>query len=172
VTPDLSDLMAEAAGHAWFAATGDALTPADRADASAAGSGLPVEAVADWSAAKALLGGSSWDHARWRADDAERRRLFDLAASAYGRTALLKALSDLLAAAGTAEGAAAVAVARAGLADPGLIKVASGALAEALDRAAVAQLAAAGDHRFVACLRLYRAGRWPLGVFGGRFALL
>ncbi len=169
---DLSALVADATSHAWFAATGDALTAADRADAALASGGRPIVAVSDWAAAKAVLTGSAWDAPAWQADDAERRQLLEHAATRHGRAAVLAALSEVMAAATSAQGAAAIAVARAGLADPGLIKVASGAVAEALDRAALVTLAAAGEHRFLARYRLYLAGRWPLGAFGEGFAVL
>ena len=169
---DLSDLVAEATARAWFSAAGEPLTAGERAELHRAANGLPTETVADWSAAKALLSGPTWELEAWRVDDGERQRLFTQAAGRHGREAVLAALSTVMAAAAAAEGAAAIAVARAGLADPGLIKVASGAVAEALDRAALVVAADAGPHRFSARHRLYLAGRWPLGVYGGRFIVL
>jgi hypothetical protein len=66
-------------------------------------------------------------------------------------------------------GAAAVAAARAGMADPSVTRVAAGAASQACDQAALALAAGAdGHHPFAAKYRLFLAGRWPLGVVGSR----
>jgi hypothetical protein len=61
----------------------------------------------------------------------------------------------------------------AGIADPMLTRVASGAAAQACHQAALAIAAAAGpDHLFAMKFRLFAAGRWPLGIVGDRFFVL
>jgi hypothetical protein len=60
-------------------------------------------------------------------------------------------------------------MARGGVADQALMRVAAGAAAQACHQAALARAAGAGDdHAFAQKFRLYAGGRWPLGVVGGR----
>ena len=63
--------------------------------------------------------------------------------------------------------AAVDALARAGIADAMLARVAAGAASQACHHNALAQEAGRGaDHAFARKYRLYRGGRWLLGVVG------
>jgi hypothetical protein len=86
---------------------------------------------------------------------------------------LLEALSRVTqGASDAAHGQAALATARAAIADPALARAAAGAATQACYLAALAAAAAAvPDHPFLAKFRLFEAGRWPLGIVAGRFHL-
>jgi hypothetical protein len=159
----------------WFAACGEPLTEGEVEDTLLwlRALGLTVhaiEGVASWAEAARLAQSPEWSRAWWEAEDRERARLHALAASAFGETALLGALSRVTeAATRVLHGAAAVAAARAGVADPTLTRVAAGAATQACYQAALALTAGAdGLHPFAAKYRVFLAGRWVLGVVGNR----
>jgi hypothetical protein len=168
--------LAEGVGPAsWFAACGEALTAAEHDDALAWMSGLEVEIagvdlVGSWNEAARLAKSPDWSRAWWEAEERERKRLYALAIKASEEAALLAALTRVTdAATRTLHGAASIAASRAGVADPALTRVAAGAASQACYQAALAVAAEAGDgHAFAAKHRLFLAGRWPLGVVGGR----
>jgi hypothetical protein len=157
----------------WFAACGEALLDAERADAEAfvAALGLPpvpVEGVPDWNAAAATTKRPDWSQAWWDAEEAARTALHRRLAAELGEETLLAALSAVTdAAADVVHGAAAIAAARAGAADPALIRVAAGAAAQACHQNALALAAGEAAHAFALKFRLFTAGRWPLGIVGG-----
>jgi hypothetical protein len=157
----------------WFAACGEPLLEPERADAEAflAALGLPpapIEGVPDWSAAAATTKRPDWSAAWWDAEEAARIALHRRLAAALGEAALLAALTAVAEAANDAvHGAAAVAAARAGTADPALIRVAAGAAAQACHQNALALAAGEAAHPFALKFRLFAAGRWPLGIVGG-----
>jgi hypothetical protein len=157
----------------WFAACGDELLAAERADAESfvAALGLPpapVERVADWAAAAATAKRPDWSEAWWNAEETARGELSTRLGAAIGEDALLAALTAVTDAAGDAvHGAAAVAAARAGTADPALIRVAAGAATQACYQNALALAAGEPSHAFAIKFRLFAAGRWPLGIVGG-----
>jgi hypothetical protein len=160
----------------WFAAVGETPTPAERAEASTwvSASDLRdtgVVFVAGWREAAQMLQAPDWSRAWWDGEDNERRRLLDEAERTHGRDAALAALSEVAAVAGeAANGAAAMAAQRAGLADPYLVRVASGSATQAAYLAALAELGGAdAEHPFAVKFRLFEAGRWPLAVSGGSF---
>ncbi|HEV7371868.1 hypothetical protein [Arenibaculum sp.] len=160
----------------WFAALGEPLGAGEAEDAAACVAGLgfpgtPVEAVGGWAEAERLARGPDWDPAWWAAEDRERARLLAEAGARLAETALYGALTRVMETAlDVTHGHAAVAAARSGIADPYLIRVAAGAAAQACDQAAAALAAGAGpEHAFAAKYRLFAAGRWPLGVIGGRY---
>jgi hypothetical protein len=173
--PDLAAVRAFAVRlpHlSWFAACGEALTVGEIADAEAWTRALGlavagVERVASLGDAAAVAKRPDWSRAWWEAEEQARRALY-AAASASGEERLLEALSAVIESAGdTLHGAASVAIARAGVADPALARVAAGAAAEAAYQAALALAAEAGDaHPFAVKFRLLTAGRWPLGIVG------
>src|SRR6185437_4805443 len=106
---------------------------------------LAIVGVAGWHEAAAVTQHPDWSRAWW---DAETRAQGELQRLALAR-------------------------ARAGIADPMLTRVASGAAAQACHQAALAIAAAAGpDHLFAIKFRLFAAGRWPLGIVGDRFFVL
>lgn len=169
-------LIADIEDGSWFAAVGEPPTEGESAEALAllAGLGLgatPLAWSAGWDAARAAAQREDWDRAWWEAEQAEQRRLYASAAAALGEQALLRALTEVTdAATRLLHGPAAVAAARAGIADSGLVRVAAGAASQACYQAALARLAGGGpEHPFEAKFRLFLAGRWPLTVAGGKF---
>jgi len=168
--------FARGIAHAsWFAACGEALTAGERAEAEAylAALGLPAAAiagVAGWAEAAATAQRPDWSRAWWDAEASAQQALHRRAAERFGEAPLLAALTAVTEAADALPGFAALAMSRAGLADPALTRVAAGAAAQACHQAALALGAAAGsDHLFAIKYRLFAAGRWPLGIVGDRF---
>ncbi len=101
----------------------------------------------------------------WEAEERERSRL-------EGSAKLDPADADWLALNQALHGAAAVAAARSGCADAALIRAAAGAAGYAAYQARLARAAAApAAHPFLRKYALYCGGRWPLGVYQGRFAI-
>lgn len=162
----------------WFAAVGEPQTQADTDEAGRylAGlgfAGLGVVAVAGWEDAKRIADDPAWDRRWWDAEETLRADLLGKAREQLGEGALVRLLSAASdTASDTVQGAAAIAAARAGVADPALIKSAAGAATQCCYQAALALAAAAGpDHPFAVKFRLFEAGRWPLGIVGDRFHL-
>jgi hypothetical protein len=160
----------------WFAALGEELTGAERDEAAGYLRALgrddaAIAPVDDWDAARRIANDPEWDRSWWRAEEAAHQALWDEAAAEWGADALHRALSQVAASAAEyLHGAAAVAAARAGIASPGLIKSAAGAASQACHQAALGRAAGAGpDHVFAIKLRIFEAGRWPLGIVGGRY---
>jgi hypothetical protein len=168
--------FAERIGSAsWFAACGETLTEGEVEDArlwlGALGLGrVAIAGVATWEEAARLAQAPEWSRAWWDAEEKERGVLYGRAAAEFGEPALLGALSRVTdAATRVLHGAAAVAAARAGIADPMLTRVAAGAATQACYQAALALAAGAdGHHAFAAKYRVFLAGRWALGVVGDR----
>lgn len=168
------DFIAEIGRAAWFAACGEPLGDSERAEAAALASFFgfgeaPVTPVADWRAAGAVLQRPDWSRDWWDRQSAAEAALKAKAAALYGADRLLAALSGIAGAASTLDGAAARSLAHGGVADEALVRVAAGAAAQACHQAALALAADEGaGHGFALCFALYAAGRWPLGVVGGR----
>jgi hypothetical protein len=169
-------LAARARAAAWFERVGAPLDGAlGRATAGyLAGLGLaaaPPDRVADWPAAKALAAAPDWDPAWWQAEERERQALLAAAGARHRPADLLAGLTAaMVAASEAAHDRALPALAAAGIADAALARAAAGAGAQACYLAALAGAAAAPpDHPFVAKFGLFEAGRWPLGIVGGRF---
>ena len=162
----------------WFAACGEPLTASEEADAQAyvAALGTPdiaVAAVAGWGEAAATAQHPDWSRAWWEAEASAQSELQRRGEARFGAERLLAALTRVPEAATALSGAAALALSRAGIADPVLTRVASGAAAQACNQAALAIAAASGpDHLFAIKFRLFAAGRWPLGIVGDRFFVL
>jgi hypothetical protein len=159
----------------WFAACGEALTSSERADATAylAALGMPdiaIAGVTGWIEAAATTQDPAWSRAWWDAEAHAQAALQRRAAARFGADRLLAALTVVTEAAASLGGAAALAMSRAGIAEPTLMRVAAGAAAQACHQAALALAADAGpDHLFAVKYRLFAAGRWPLGIVGDRF---
>ena len=114
-----------------------------------------------------------WDTSGGSARRPSARRLLAQCERKLGEAS---ALDDLSIKAGieheVIHGAAALAAARAGVADPALTRAAAGAASMAAHGRALALLAEAGDtHMFVRKYALFEGGRWPLGIVRGAFHL-
>ena len=159
----------------WFAAVGDPLLEVEKNDAgdyltALDLAGLDIKPVADWQSAAAITQNPNWEPAWWNIEEQEKARLSDLATRRIGDTALMTTLSDVMRLSESLHGLAAVAAARGGTADAGLIRAAAGAASQAAHYAALAHLAGEGcDHAFAAKFRLFVAGRWPLCTIGKEF---
>lgn len=171
----LARLVAAIPRISWFAALGDVLQPVERADLAAyvAGLGLPAcpaAVVADWSGAAQIAADPGWDRRWWDAEETLRLGLQADANRAAGEVAVMRQLSVVTQAAHEATiGPAAMAAARSGVADQALLRAAAGAATQACYQAGLALLAGetAPEHAFHAKLRLFQAGRWPLGIVRG-----
>jgi hypothetical protein len=160
---------------AWFAACGTSLRIEEIATTEAylAALGLPrvpIAGVAGWREAAALAQREDWSRDWWQAEEEERAALNRAASAAKGESALLASLSRAMeATAAPIQAAANAALARAGIADEMLARVAAGAASQACHHHALAEAAGRGSgHAFAIKYRLYRGGRWLLGVVGGR----
>ena len=164
----------ELAGARWFAACGEALTAAERADAARYLEGLrlpamPVEGVSTWAEAAATAQCADWSRQWWQAEEAAAAALHRSASSLFGETPLLASLSAVTLAAAALHGTAARALSRAEAEDAALSRVAAGAAALACHQMGLAIAAdAAEDHPLALKYRLFAGGRWLLGVMGDR----
>jgi hypothetical protein len=158
----------------WFAACGEALTAGERAEAVAylvalGSPDIAVIGVAGWAEAAATTQSPAWSRAWWDAETRAQAELQRRAEARFGAERLLAALTTVTEAAAALNGAAALAMSRAGIADPALTRVAAGAAAQACHQAALTLGAAGPDHLFAVKYRIFAAGRWPLGIVGDRF---
>jgi hypothetical protein len=157
----------------WFAALGEPLgaDEVDDARAYADALGFPdagVAEVADWGEAETLAQSPDWNTEWWETEEQQRAALTAAALERMTKDDFLMALTHVTASASdVVHGAAAVAAARAGISDEGLIRAAAGAATQACYQAALVLAADAGeDHAFAIKFRLFEAGRWPLGIVG------
>lgn len=157
---------------AWFFMVGEPLAEAEQSSVHEYLRGLgiagepSIESVTDWTAARGILEHPSWDRRWWDAEQEERQRLLTRAAAARGEAAVRDALSSELTTLGDeVHGAAAVAAARGGCSDAGLIRAAAGAASESIYLAALARLAGeSARHPFALKQSLFAGGHFPLGI--------
>ena len=161
----------------WFSRVGLALSPAETAAldalrlAAALSGGTAAGCVGHWHEAGAIVRAADRDGAWWDREEEERERLWECAAERHGEDRLAAELAvvqdglrDAVHAAVTA------AMARHGVADPGLAREAAAAALLAAHQRALARLAGVeGGHYFTAKFELFAGGRWPLGVQDGRY---
>jgi hypothetical protein len=179
--PELSAASRFAASlgrQSWFAAVGQELTDGEIRDArdylTAIGlAHCGLRAVTDWRGAEAATRDPNWSSAWWDTEEKLRLALLEQVFAAWGEHPTLAALTRVTdAATRVTLGAASVAAARDGIADPALTRVAAGAATQAAYQAALAQLAGADEgHPFAVKFRLFAAGRWPLGLVDDIFCL-
>jgi hypothetical protein len=157
------------APEAWFSALGQPLGDAEHSeiDAYLGGLGmktkLPALLVESWDQAGSLARSpvGPW----WEIEEAERTRLQELARLDPSDPAWLATTEAL-------HGAAALAAIRSGVADAGLVRAAAGAATYAAFQYRLAQAAKVSpSHAFMRKYALFCGGRWPLGVYGDRFAI-
>lgn len=161
----------------WFAAVGQPLTDGEAREArdylAALDLGTEIVTVLDWRAAEATTRDPAWNARWWNAEEKERLVLLQRAGAEWGEDSLMAALTRVTdEATRITLGAASIAAARDGVADPALCRVAAGAATQAAYQAALARAAGAADsHPFAIKFRLFAAGRWPLGLVGDTFHL-
>lgn len=161
----------------WFFMLGDALSPGELSQLRdyfrglGIGGDVAVEQVTTWSGARAVITNQEWDRRYWDAEQAEKQRLTAAARDLRGDLELVQQQSRTLEQSSEAvHGAAAVAAARFGCSDVGLIGAAAGAASEALHLAELAELAGeALPHPFLSKQAVFEAGHWPLGAVGARY---
>lgn len=164
---------------AWFSACGLPLEHSDVVDARAYVEALGISPdtaigpVASWEHAERLIRTPSWDTRWWDIEETERRRLYDECVRQMGEHAVMARLSVTAGIESEiVHGAAAVAAAQKGVADPSLIRAAAGAASMAAYNRLLAKLSGgACDHVFVRKYALFEGGRWPLGIVGGTLYL-
>lgn len=160
----------------WFFMLGEPITEVDRVRVREYLKGLgveeeyPIEGVSSWADARTAITSSEWEQSIWQAERREAGQLRAAANAKHGELGVLETLSSVVSASDAAHGAAAVAAARIGCTDFGVIGSAAGAASEALYMAALADLAGRTDeHPFIARRALFAGGHWPLGVTSGRY---
>jgi hypothetical protein len=135
--------------------------------------GALVVGAASWWDAAQILRAEEWDSRWWDAEEEERERLWSVAAERLTEAELLARLTAVTAALGDpVRNGASLAAARDGVADPGLVRAAADAALLAAHQRALASLAGAAEgHYFRRKFELFAAGRWPLGVFSGKYVV-
>ena len=174
--PALAEFADRLGAASWFSVIGEALSPAEHADAagyimSLGLNNVEASEISSWGDAEACIKATDWDSGWWDAEERLRHSLLERAQECYGEAVMLQALTDISEqVSDTVHGAAAVAAARSGVADAGLIRAAAGAATMACYQAAVGIAAdLANDNPFIAKYRLFEAGHWPLCVRGAAF---
>jgi len=165
------------AASAWFSRVGLPLADADVAAIRAMLADeaervrADIRGVAHWHEVGEVIRAVDWDSAAWDREEEERQRLWHCATERLDESAVLRELSlltDALAAA--VQGAAAGAAERDRVADPGLVRAASGAVLMAAHQSALARLAGEdAAHFFVRRFAVFERGRWPLGLYRGQY---
>jgi hypothetical protein len=165
----LDALLDAIAGTRWFARTGRKPSEAESraAEAWAAGLGFRKVRLAhakDWRAARRVASDPASGRGWWLKEERLRAALLRRAERKLGRGRALELLTE---AALRAHGRAAKAAGK--FPDALFAAAAAGAATQASYLGALARLAGARpDHAFSAKLALFRSGRWPLGIRGGR----
>ena len=162
----------------WFAALGQPLGEAERADAHAylSALGFPearLAPVMDWTEAGEAARNPEWNTPWWEAEEQLRAGLTARAVELIEEGELTAALRHTTHTASVcAQEAADAAARRAGVADETLVRAAAGAAVQACYQAALVLAASAeDDHAFALKYRLFEVGRWPLGILGTTFSL-
>ena len=167
------------AAPAWFMRIGLPLSAPEQAGIAAMlrdlafAPGTPIAGVASWADAAQFLRAEEWDNRWWDAEEEERERLWSVAAERMTEGELLARLTAVTAALGDpVRNGASLAASRSGVADPGLVRAAVDAALLAAHQQALAGLAVApAGHYFQRKFELFAAGRWPLGVFSGKYVV-
>jgi hypothetical protein len=157
------------AQDAWFSTLGAPLGEGELEDIRAYLRGfglaapLPPLLVSSWDEAAEIVRRPALDW--WSREETERARLEQTVQLDPADPEWVK-LNDVL------HGAAAVAAARFGYAHADMIKVAAGSASfAAYHRMLATGAGQSEDHPFNRKYALFAGGRWPLGVYGERFAI-
>lgn len=167
------------AAPAWFTRVGLPLNAQEQASIAVMVRGLdfaaaaPIVGAASWWDAAQVIRADEWDNRWWDAEEEERERLWAIAAERLTEGDLLARLTALTTELGVAvRSAASLAASRSGVTDPGPAGAAAVAALLAAHQHALACLAGAPEgHYFERKFELFAAGRWPLGVFSGKYVV-
>lgn len=162
----------------WFFMLGEPLAPGEAAKVEGYLRGLnlearPLEALADWSGAGAVIKSANWDPSWWEAEQREAKHLHERATRAHGEDGVAQRLATVLERTMAAvHGAAAVHASRMECCDAALIRAAAGAAGQALHLAELAELSGeSAAHPFLLKRALFAGGHWPLGIVNGNYYL-
>lgn len=171
---DTGEYLANLRSTSWFVAVGTALSGAETDEALSFARGLNIPAdsvtwVPDWPSVLRVTRDSSLDTVCWDTEVSLYRSIREEVLASKQNDQVLTALSEVAQVAGDVTLAAALAsLSGAGMADPGLARVASGAASMAAHHAAVTMMIGAdSDHPFLTKLRLFEAGRLIIGIDRG-----
>ena len=132
---------------------------------------VETQSTATWQDAKRITGSTNWRREWWQTEHTEERRLLALASQRYGNDAVMQRLTHIME--GSTDlflGPAAVASARAGVADSALARSAAGAASQSLHQFGLAMMVGESEeHCFAIKFRLFLAGRWPLSINDNTF---
>lgn len=163
---------------AWFSLLGQPVTADERRVIATYLHGLgvtddlPVETLADWGGARAIVTDAAWDRRWWDAEQREKQRLWQRAVAAHGEVDVLQSLSRTLDSSELVRRSACEAAERGGCTDVGLVGAAAAAASEALHLAELARLAGEVEvHPFHSKRALFAGGRWPLGILHDRYRI-
>jgi hypothetical protein len=154
---------------AWFCALGEPLAAAELDEISAylrglgSNPALAVRPAKEWSEAgrRCRSPAPAW----WQAEEAERERLERIAQPQRDDAEWLTLCERI-------HGAAALAAARSGCTDAGLIHAAAGSAIFAAHHERLARSAGMDEgHPFLRKYALYCGGRWPLGIYEDGFGI-
>ena len=165
--------------HAWFTRVGLPLSQQERASLATMlrdldfAPGAPIVGAASWWDVAQVLQVEERENRWWDAEEEERERLWNVAAERLTEGELLVRLTAVtVALVEPLRSGAALAASRSGVANPGLVRAAADAALLAAHQQALAGLAdAPAGHYFERKLELFAAGRWPLGVFSGKYVV-
>jgi hypothetical protein len=164
---------------AWFTRVGLPLSEQEQAGIAAMlrsldlAPGAPIVGAASWREAAQVIRAEEWDSRWWDAEEEERERLWSVAAERLTENELLARLTAVTSAFGDpVRNGASFAASRGGVADSGLVRAAADAALLAAHQQALANLAGVPDeHYFQRKFELFATGRWPLGVFSGKYVV-
>lgn len=175
----MTSASAASSNAAWFCALAEPLSAGECEHARACvqtllGSVPDILVVDGWAAAKEIINAPKWNVALWQAEQRERYRLMEIAQARLGNAPMLRELTaSFESISDTLHGCAAVAAARMGCGDAGLIRAAAGAATEALYLAGLARVAVQPEeqtkHAFGHKLALFEAGHWPLALVDNNY---
>jgi hypothetical protein len=168
----------------WFSQLGEALAPSARlvAESYLDELGFPdadIAILTDWDDAAAAAETLDWANPAWEAEELKRADLTGTALTLMSEEALQLGLSVITDKAGHAAKSALLDTAALwDVVDESMHNLAVGSAVQASYNAGLALLAAAADpelevdnHLFAVKLKLFEAGRWPVGIAGQSFNL-
>ena len=133
-----------------------------------------VKIVKTWQEAKNIVSGTDWSEDWWNGEENSRKNLRQIAERSTNREELFSKLENIVRF-GCEELHSKVVAALSNnkVSDPALARCASGAAMMSINQAALAIAAQCSEnHHFIAKYRLFKYGRWPLGVYNKQFFIL